>query len=116
MFVPGQAQDPLTTERTLQRIGESLGGFTTLRPIPTLPDGETIKLEVPAHKIIVSKSQKFLQARYTSTASDGQPVFYEVNLTADVTPPQILSFNVHFPASGAQSTARANHLVNLIER
>jgi hypothetical protein len=116
MFAPGQAQDSSATELTLKKIDESISGLSTMHPIPTLPDGKTIKLEVPAHKTIVSKVQKFLQVRYASTASDGQPVFYELNLTADDTPPQVLSFGVHFPASDAQSTARANHIVSLIER
>ena len=116
MFAPGQVQDSSVTERTLKRIGESLGGLSTMHLIPTLPNGKTIKLEIPAHKTIVSKVQKFLQVRYASTATDGQPVFYELNLTAGETPTQILSFGVHFPASDVQSTARANHLVSLIER
>lgn len=116
MFAPGQAQDSSATERTLKRIDESLGGLSTMHPIPTLPDGKTIKLEVPAHRTMVAKVQKFRQVRYASTASDGQPVFYELNLTSDDTSPQVLSFGVHFPAADAQSTARANHLVSLIER
>jgi hypothetical protein len=116
MFSPGQAQDSLATERTLKRIDENLGGFSTMHPIPTLPDGKSFKLEVPAHRTIVPKIQKFLQVRYASIGSDGQPVFYELNLTADDTPPQVLSFGVHFPASDAQSAARANHLMSLINR
>jgi hypothetical protein len=116
MFAPGQAHDSLATDRTLKRIDESLGGFSTMRPIPTLPNGKSIKLEVPAYKTIRPKVQKFLQVRYASTASDGQPVFYELNVTADDTPPRVLSFNVHFPASDAQLTARASHFVSLIDR
>ena len=116
MFTPGQAQDSLAMEHTLKRMDESLGGFSTMHPIPTLPDGKSIKLEVPAHKTIVPEVQKFFQLRYASTASDGQPVFYELNLTADDTLPQVLSFGLHLPASDAQSTARANHLMSLISR
>lgn len=116
MFATGQAQDSLATEHALKKIDESLGGFSTMHPIPTLPDGKSIKFEVPAHKTIVPNAQKFRQVRYASIASDGQPVFYELNLTADNTPPQVLSFGVHFPASDAKSTARANHLVSLINR
>jgi hypothetical protein len=116
MFAPGQAQDSLATEHTLKRIDESLGGFSTMHPVPTLPNGRSIKLEVPAHKTVRPKVQRFLQVRYSSTASDGQPVFYELNLTADNSPPQVLSFNVHFPASDAQLTARASHFVSLIDR
>jgi hypothetical protein len=116
MFAPGQAQDSSATERTLKRIDESLGGLSTMHPIPTLPDGKTIKLEVPGHRTSVAKVQKFRQVRYASTASDGQPVFYELNLTADDTSPQVLSFGVHFPAADPKSTARASDLVSLIER
>lgn len=116
MFTPGQAQDSLATERTLKRIDESVGGFSTMHPIATLPDGKSIKLEVPAHKAIMPKVQKFLQVRYASTASDGQPVFYELNINADDTTAQVVSLGVHFPASDAQSTERANHLMSLISR
>ncbi|MGZ5198295.1 MAG: hypothetical protein ACXWC4_00860 [Telluria sp.] len=115
MFTPGESQDSSATERTLKKIDDSLGGLSTMHPIPTLPDGKTIKLEVPPRKTPAPKIETFRQVRYASTAGDGQPVFYELNLTAD-TPPQVLSFNVHFPASNAQLTARANHLLILIER
>jgi hypothetical protein len=116
MFAPGRTQDFMATERTLERIDETLGGFSTMHPVPNLPEGKSIRLEIPAHTAIMPKIQKFLQIRYASTASDGQPVFYELNLTADDTPPQVLSFNVHFPASTAQSTAHANALTRLISR
>lgn len=116
MFAPAQAQDSSARERTLKRIDESLGGLSAMHPIQSLPEGKTIKLEIPAHRFMASKVHKFLQVLYASTASDGQPVFYELNFSADDTPPQVLSFGVHFPASNAQSTIRANHLVSLIER
>jgi hypothetical protein len=116
MFTPDQAQDSLAADRTLKKIDECLGGFSTMHPVPSLPDGRSIKLEVPAHKTFVPKVPEFLQVRYESIASDGQPVFYELNLTAHDTPPQVLSLSVHFPASDAQSTARANHLISLINR
>lgn len=116
MFAPAQEQDTLATERTLKRIDESLGGFATLHPVPTLPDGKSMKLEVSAPANIAPKVQQFLQFRYASTATDGQPVFYELSLSADGTPPRILSFGVHFPTSDSQLTARAHRLVGLIER
>ena len=114
MFTPGQAQDSLATERTLKKIDESLGGFSTMHPILNLPNGESIKLEVPAHKTVAPKGHKFYQVRYASTASDGEPVFYELNLSADDTLPQVMSFGVHFPAADAHLTARAIYLVKLI--
>ena len=116
MFARGPAQDSVATEHILQRIDESLGSFATMHSIPSLPAGKSIKLEVPAHKTNVAKNQKFLQFRYASTASDRHPVFYELNLTADDTPPRVLSFGVHFPSSDAQLTARANQLIRLIYR
>lgn len=116
MFAPGQAQDLLLTERTLTMIDEALGGFSAMRLVPTLPDGKSIKLTVPAQKSTAPKTWKFLQFRYASTASDGQPVFYELNLTADDTPPRVLSFSVCFPVSDEQSTARANNLTRLMSR
>ncbi|MYM90805.1 hypothetical protein GTP91_26980 [Rugamonas sp. FT82W] len=110
MFAPETAQN---TERTLRRAGDSLGGFGTMHPFATLPDGKSIKLEVPAHKGV---AQKFVQFRYASTARDGQPVFYELNLTAGSMPPKVLSFALHLPANDAPSTKRANQLVNTINR
>lgn len=116
MFTPSQAQDSFATERALKRIDESLGGLSTMHPIPTLPDGKSIKLEVPAQITVVPKSQKFLQFCYASTASDGQPVLYALNLSADDTPSQLQSFAVYFPTSDAPSTARANRLMRRISR
>ncbi|GJI94656.1 hypothetical protein RugamoR57_13740 [Duganella caerulea] len=84
MFTPEATQN---AERTLKRAGDSLGGFATMHPVATLPDGKSIKLEVPAHE---GAARKFVQFRYASTASDGQPVFYELNLTADGMPPKVL--------------------------
>lgn len=110
MFVPEATQN---AERTLTRAGDSLGGFATMHPVATLPDGKSVKLEVPAHE---GAAQKFVQFRYASTASDGQPVFYELNLTADGKPPKILSFGLHLPATDAPSTKRANQLVSAINR
>ncbi|WP_422994515.1 hypothetical protein [Undibacterium sp. SXout11W] len=114
MFTPGQAQESLATERTLKKIDENLGGFSTMHPISHLSDGESIKLEVPALKTVAPKGQKFRQVVYASTASDGEPAFYELNLSADDTQPQVMSFGVHFPATDARLTARAIYLVKLI--
>ncbi|RFP20433.1 hypothetical protein D0T25_14635 [Duganella sp. BJB488] len=108
MFAPEATQN---AERTLKRADDSLGGFATMHPVATLPDGKSIKLEVPAHKGV---AQKFVQFRYASTASDGQPVFYELNLTAGSMPPKVLSFGLHLPANDAPSTKRADQLVSAI--
>lgn len=116
MFAPGTAENTAATERTLQRIDSSLGGWSTLHPVATLPDGKSVKLEVAAQPRASTNGQKFVQLRYASTASDGQPVFYELNLTPDGVPPQILSFGLHFPAADTRSSQRANQLVAAIKR
>ncbi|MQA21610.1 hypothetical protein [Rugamonas rivuli] len=114
LFAQGERGDIIATEHTLKRIDDSLGGFSTIHPIATLPDGKSVKLEVIAHQHMQREIQKFVQVRFVSTASDGQPVFYELNLTADGMPPQILSFALHFPATDTQSYKRANELVSTI--
>ena len=116
MFAPGPGHNAGVTERTLQRVDDSLGGFSTIHPVATLPDGKSIKVEVPARKNVPGKVEKLIQVRYASTARDGQAVFYELNLTAGNMPSRVLSFGVHFPATDAQSTKRANQLVNAINR
>jgi hypothetical protein len=116
MFVTEATGDMRRTEYTLERVDESLGGFSTIHPVATLPDGKSVKLEVQTHKNIPVKVQRFVQVRYASIASDGQPVFYELNLTADNMPPKVLSFGLHFPATDAQSTKRANQLLSAINR
>ncbi|MYN29644.1 hypothetical protein [Duganella levis] len=114
LFVPGGVGDINATEHALQRIDDSLGGLSTIHPIATLADGKTIKLEVGTHQNTPLKFQKFVQVRYVSTANDGQPVFYELNLTADHMPPQILSVALHFPAADTKSFKRANQFVSAI--
>jgi hypothetical protein len=116
MFAPEVTRDTVATGHDLKRIDDSLGGFSTMHPVANLPNGRTLKFEVPAHKNTLPAFQKFVQVRYAATASDGKPVFYEVNLTADSKPPQILSFGLHFPASDAQLTKRATQLISLINR
>lgn len=115
LFAPEAARDTAATALALKRIDDSVGGFSTMHPIATLPNRRTVKLEVPARKNVLFSVQKFVQVRYASTASDGTPVFYEVDLTAD-SKPQVLSFGLHFPAVDAQSTRRANQLVSAINR
>lgn len=116
MFGRDGTQDAAMTERTLRRIDASLGGFSTVHPIAALPDGDSVKLEVPARKDRAFEIQKFVQVRYVSAASDGQPVFFELDLAADRRPPQILSFGLHFPVADPRSSGRANQLVNIINR
>lgn len=117
MFAPGEvAGDITTTEYTLRRVDDSLSGFSSMHPIVALPDGKSIKLEVAARQNRTMKVPKFVQLRYVSTAGDGEPVFYELNLTADGTPAKILSFWLHFPATDTQSLKRAKQLATTINR
>ena len=111
MFTPGEAGDLETIEHTLKKIDDRLGGFSTIRPIATLPDGKSLKLEIASHRSAALAAQKFMQIRYVSTASDGQPVFYELNLAPNDMPPQIVSLGVHFPAGEARSLERANKVI-----
>jgi phospholipid N-methyltransferase len=114
-FAPEATRDTSATALALKRIDDSVGGFSTMHPVATLPNGRTIKLEVPARKNVPFDVRKFVQVRYASTAGDGTPVFYEVDLTTD-SKPQVLSLGLHFPAADAQSTKRANRLVSAINR
>lgn len=116
LFAPEARRDTSATELTLKRIDHTVGGFSRIHPVATLPNGKTVKLEVPIHKNIADKAQKFIQFRYAATANDGQAVFYALDLTTDNKPAQVLSFEVHFPAADAQSGKRATELVNLIGR
>lgn len=115
LFAPEATHDTAATALTLKRIDDRVGGFSTMHPSATLPNGKTIKLEVPARTNVPFNVQKFVQVRYASTASDGTPVFYEVDLTTG-SKPRVLSFGLHFPAADAQSTRRANRLVGAIDR
>ena len=61
MFAPEAVQDTGATERTLTRVDESLGGFSTICPVATLPDGKSVKLEVPMPKIFRSRPRDFFK-------------------------------------------------------
>jgi len=111
MFVPTEAGDIVNIEQTLKRIDDSLGGFSSIRQIAALPDGNSIKLDIAAHGSGALVDQRFIQIRYVSTASDGQPVFYELDLSADAKSPRILSFGLHLPAVDAQAVKRANKIL-----
>lgn len=116
LFAPETKHDTSATELSLKRIDHTVGGFSRIHAVATLPNGKTVKLEVPNHKNIAYKGQKFVQFRYAATANDGQAVFYALDLTTNSKRPQILSFEVHFPAADAQSNKRAAELVSLIGR
>lgn len=92
----------------LRRLGAGLGGFSTMRSVARLPDGKSMRLEIPAdHGSTATTARRFIQLRYASTAADGQAVFYELNLSADDHPPRLLSLALHLPTPDAPSTRRA---------
>ena len=115
MLTAASAQNSLTTEHTLQRIVEHIGGFATMHPISHLPDGDTIKIEVPLQKNVSSQNKPFFQLHYASTAIDGEPVIYELNFTTNTASSQLISIAIHLPASDTHSIARALYLTNLID-
>ncbi|MCS0611240.1 hypothetical protein NX783_00600 [Massilia kyonggiensis] len=115
LFAPEATRDTAATALTLKRIDDRVGGFSTMHSTTKPPNGRTIRLEVPARKNVPFTVRKFVQVRYVSTASDGTPVFYEVDLTGE-SKPQVLSFALHLPAADAQSTKRAERLVSALAR
>jgi hypothetical protein len=116
LFAPEATRDTAATELVLKRIDDSVGGYSTMHPVAKPLNGPTIKVEVPPRKNVPFKIQKLIQVRYASTARDGKPVYYEVDLTADGKPPQVLAFALHFPAEDAQSKKRAAELISGINR
>jgi hypothetical protein len=87
-----------------------------MQPAPRPLEGKIIRLQVPPRKNVLFGFQKSVQFRYASTAGDGKPVYYEVHVTPDDKPPQVLSFALQFPAADAQSAQRANRLAAAIDR
>lgn len=116
MFAPGARRDAGLIERDLQRIDDQLGGFAALHSVAALPNGKSVRVQISADGTPSSNGQKFAQLRYVSTARDGQPVFYELNLTADKMMSRILSLGLHFPGTAPGSSERANQMVNAIHR
>ena len=116
LFAPEATRDTAATARTLKRIDETVGGFATMQPVTRPLEGKTIRLQVPPRKNVLFGVQKSVQFRYASTAGDGKPVYYEVHVTPDDKPPQVLSFALQFPAADAQSAQRASRLAAAIDR
>lgn len=114
LFAPEATRDPAATALVLKRIDDRVGGFSTMQPVAKRPDGQTIRLQVPAPENVPSAILKSIQFQYASTARDGKPVYYEVDVTADDKPPRVLWLGLHFPAEDAPSTARARQLVSAI--
>jgi len=116
LFAPEATRDTAATAHTLKRIGDTVGGFSAMQPAPRPLEGKIIRLQVPPRKNVLFGVQNSVQFQYASTARDGKPVYYEVDLTADDKPPRVLWLGLHFPAADAQSAQRANRLVAPITR
>lgn len=116
LFSPEVTKDTAATAQTLKRIDDTVGGFSTMQQMAQRLEGKTIRLQVPPRKNVLFSVQKSVQFQYASTARDGKPVYYEVDLTADDKPPRVLWLGLHFPAADAQSAQRANRLVAAITR
>ena len=116
LFSPEATRDTAATAHTLKRIDDTVGGFSTMQQMAQRLEGKTIRLQVPPRKNVLFGVQKSVQFQYASTARDGKPVYYEVDLTADDKPPRVLWLGLHFPAADAQSAQRANRLVAAITR
>lgn len=116
MFAPESTQNAVATERSLKRIGERLGGFSMMHSVARLPEGKSVAFELPTHNHHRFKMQQFVQVRYAATTTDGQAVFYQVNLATDNTTPKVLSFALHIPVTDAESVKRAYQRVSDINQ
>lgn len=105
MFQPREQHAPAATAAQLKRIATRLGGFATMHNVLSLPNGVTLKLDVPS-AAPAARPNRYHQVNYSATASDGQPVFYILTLDA-VAPHPVLWFEVQLPAPDAASKARA---------
>jgi hypothetical protein len=99
LFSPEVTKNTAASAQTLKRIDDTVGGFSTMQQVAQTLEGKTIRLQVPPRKNVLFGVQKSVQFRYASTARDGKPVYYEVDLTADDKPPRVLWLGLHFPAA-----------------
>jgi len=107
MFKPGEMQAHKATSAQLQRIATRIGGFPTMRNALSLPDGATLKFALPSDARRFLQSNRFHQVAYTTTAVDGQPVFYVLALDGGVAPQRVLWVEVHLPTPDAAARQRA---------
>lgn len=115
MFSPETKRDGSAWADALRRLGAELGGFSMMRPVAKLPEGRSIRLEIPAEHGSPTSGRRFVQLRYASTAADDQAVFYELNLSADERP-RLLSLALHLPTPDAPSAQRARALLDRLKR
>ncbi len=107
MFTPGEKQNPAQTAAQLKRVSTRIGGFATMHNVLSLPEGKTLKLEVPSNAARAALPARYSQVAYTATALDRQPVFYILSFDSNVPTQRVLSFDVHLPIPDAASTKRA---------
>lgn len=112
MFKPGEKRPPAQIAAQLKRVSTRIGGFATMHNVLSLPDGKTLKLEVPSNAAPAALPARYHQVIYTATALDRQPVFYILTCDSKVPTPRVLSFEVHLPVSDAASTKRAEQALS----
>lgn len=107
MFTPREGHAPAATAAQLKRVATRLGGFPSMRNIPSFPEGTTLKFEVPSSAAPAPRPGWYHQLVYKATAADGQPVLYILALDGGVPPQRVLRFEVHLPMPDAASRRRA---------
>ena len=115
MFATG-GPDVAGIERSLQQIDDRIGGFATMHAVASVPEGKSLRFEIFARHDATPKAVHSWQLRYVGTATDGKPVFYQLDLKADGQPPRVLCFALHLPASDAPSASRATQLMASLKR
>ena len=110
MFKPRAKQAPAATAAQLKRIGARIGGFAGMRNVLTLPNGRTLKLEVPS-TALVPRPNSYHQLAYAATAADGGPVYYVLMLDVGSRSHEVLWFEIQLPTPDAASMQRAEQIV-----
>lgn len=114
MFKPRDGLAPPAMATALSRVAATIGGFSTMRNILSLPNGTTRQLEIPSRATLVPMPNRFHQVKYTATAADGQPVFYVVTLDGGAAPQPVLWFEVHLPTPDAAAAKHAEQVLGAL--
>ncbi|UVW29508.1 hypothetical protein [Massilia sp. H6] len=112
LFVAGPGNDLAACH--VQRIGEQIGGLSAIRNVLSMPAGTSVKFAVPPGDTLLVNSKKFFRINYTATASDGEPVWYVVDVDGERQPLRVLSFAVHLPTPDAEAAQRARRVVSTL--
>ena len=100
--------------QALRRLGAELGGYSAMRPVVRMPAGGSMRTTIPAHPATLAPGTWFLQQIYTATATDGQAVYVELQLSADAKAPRLLSLALHLPTTDPASTERAKTFLHRV--